>query len=236
MEHLSETKSKKDLQSARTIALIQDSATRLFVSSGYNGTSIADIAKATNMTKGALYGHFSGKGALLLSLISEWESDFLDPLIEEINSHSGDAWAKLHLWFNITAGYAGENRELCLLRTILTAEMSGTDNEFERDLSRINSKYALFFRRLIEQGKSQGVFDADLDTHTLAYSIMALMDGTLLQWYHSYKYVEGPDMVRIGRRMMFHGIRPRLKTEGSHDWRPDGAVSRPSTSVLNNKS
>ncbi|MDY6853012.1 MAG: TetR/AcrR family transcriptional regulator C-terminal domain-containing protein [Thermodesulfobacteriota bacterium] len=165
-------------------------------------------------------------------MILKWESGFLDPLIEKINSYPGDAWVKLHRWFSITAKYAGENRELCLLRTILTVEMSGTDNEFERELSRINSKYALFFRRLVEQGKSQGVFDADLDTHTLAYSIMALMDGTLLQWYHSYKYVEGPDMVKIGRRMMFHGIRPRLKAEGAHDWRPAGAVSSPSTSEL----
>ena len=42
--------SQKKLQSERTVARILEAATRLFVTSGYHGTSIADIAREIGLT------------------------------------------------------------------------------------------------------------------------------------------------------------------------------------------
>lgn len=52
-------------------AEILDTARRLFGTKGYTVTSIADLADALGVTKGALYYHFKSKEAILSALVAE---------------------------------------------------------------------------------------------------------------------------------------------------------------------
>ena len=197
----------KAIQSKETVARILTASTQLFVAHGYNGTSIAAIAKATGLTKGALYAHFSSKEDLLLTLIKKFEVEFLDQLISEVQEAKGGALDKLQHYFNFAAIFAEENRELCLLATIISAEFSGADHDrFDSEFRRIYFKYARFLRRIVEVGKLQGVIDPDVDTHTVAYTIIAFHDGVLLQWQRSRDVLEGPLFVKTFRQLLFHGI------------------------------
>ncbi len=54
---------------ARTRARLIAEAERLFREQGYAATSLEDIAKAAEVTKGAIYAHFTSKEDLLLSAI-----------------------------------------------------------------------------------------------------------------------------------------------------------------------
>jgi AcrR family transcriptional regulator len=54
---------------ARTRQRILDEAERLFRARGYAATSLEEIAEAANVTKGAIYGHFSSKEDLLMSAV-----------------------------------------------------------------------------------------------------------------------------------------------------------------------
>jgi AcrR family transcriptional regulator len=54
---------------ARTRQRLLDEADRLFRERGYAATSLEQIAEAADVTKGAIYGHFSSKEDLLLSAI-----------------------------------------------------------------------------------------------------------------------------------------------------------------------
>jgi len=54
---------------ARTRQRLLDEAQRLFRERGYAATSLEQIAEAADVTKGAIYGHFSSKEDLLLSAI-----------------------------------------------------------------------------------------------------------------------------------------------------------------------
>jgi AcrR family transcriptional regulator len=54
---------------ARTRQHLLDEAQRLFRERGYAATSLEQIAEAADVTKGAIYGHFSSKEDLLLSAI-----------------------------------------------------------------------------------------------------------------------------------------------------------------------
>jgi AcrR family transcriptional regulator len=200
----------KKLQSQQTVARILEAATSLFVSHGFHGTSISTIAEATGLTKGALYNHFAGKNDLLLALIKEFETRFLDELIDEVTGTPGTAWDQLQRFVSFASEFAAQNRELCLLLTIVSAEFSGSGhNAFDSELRRLYAKYARFLRLLAEKGKSEGVFDADLDTLTLAHVIIAFHDGVLLQWQRSRDFLDGPDFVRTFRQLLFHGIEPR---------------------------
>jgi AcrR family transcriptional regulator len=54
---------------ARTRQRVLDEAERLFRERGYAATSLEQIAEAAEVTKGAIYGHFSSKEDLLLGAI-----------------------------------------------------------------------------------------------------------------------------------------------------------------------
>ena len=197
----------KAIQSQETVARILTATTRLFVAHGYHGTSIAAIAKATGLTKGALYAHFSSKEDLLLVLIKKFEFEFLDQLIAEVRDVNGNALDKLHHYFNFAADFAEKNRELCLLATIISAEFSGAGHDqFDSEFRRVYFKYARFLRRIVEEGKLQGLIGPDLDTHTVAYTIIAFHDGVLLQWQRSRDVLEGPVFVKTFRQLLFNGL------------------------------
>jgi AcrR family transcriptional regulator len=57
------------MSKARTRQRLLDEAERLFRERGYAATSLEQIAEAADVTKGAIYGHFSSKEDLLLSAI-----------------------------------------------------------------------------------------------------------------------------------------------------------------------
>jgi len=199
--------SAKAIQSQGTVARILTASTSLFVAHGYHGTSISAIANATGLTKGALYAHFSSKEALLLTLIKKFEMEFLDQLIAEVQKVDGNALDKLHRYFSFAASFAEKNRELCLLSTIISAEFSGAgNNPFDPEFRRVYFKYARFLRRIVEEAKLQGLIAPTLDTHTVAYTIIAFHDGVLLQWQRSRDVLEGPVFVKTYRQLLFNGL------------------------------
>lgn len=55
-------------------------ATDLFAEKGYNGTSIADLAKELGLTTASLYYHVSGKQELLFRVLETGMADFLGRL------------------------------------------------------------------------------------------------------------------------------------------------------------
>src|ERR1700728_5385131 len=59
----------RETSKARTRERVLAEAERLFRERGYAATSLEQIAEAADVTKGAIYGHFSSKEDLLLSAI-----------------------------------------------------------------------------------------------------------------------------------------------------------------------
>jgi AcrR family transcriptional regulator len=67
-------KSRREMYSDATRAALLDEATRLFATRGYAGTSLEDVASASQVTRGAVYHHFAGKQALFEAVIDLQET------------------------------------------------------------------------------------------------------------------------------------------------------------------
>jgi AcrR family transcriptional regulator len=61
------------MYSEATRASLVEQATSLFASRGYAGTSLEDVAAASQVTRGAVYHHFDGKIALFEAVLEEQE-------------------------------------------------------------------------------------------------------------------------------------------------------------------
>ena len=53
-------------------------ATRLFAESGFDGVSVAQIAKAAGVSQGAVFRHFPSKEALLQRIFQDIRESFLN--------------------------------------------------------------------------------------------------------------------------------------------------------------
>lgn len=71
-----------------TTAYIIDKVAPLFNEKGYVGTSLSDITKATNLTKGAIYCNFKNKEALAQKAFHLNVSKTIQPLLIRLNSES----------------------------------------------------------------------------------------------------------------------------------------------------
>jgi AcrR family transcriptional regulator len=69
-----EVKSRRELYSAATRAALLDEATALFAERGYAGTSLEDVASASQVTRGAVYHHFASKQALFEAVLDRQEA------------------------------------------------------------------------------------------------------------------------------------------------------------------
>src|ERR1700761_9773967 len=71
---MQQVRRRRELYSEATQAALLDEATRLFATRGYAGTSLEDVAAASQVTRGAVYHHFDGKQALFEAVLDAQET------------------------------------------------------------------------------------------------------------------------------------------------------------------
>jgi AcrR family transcriptional regulator len=79
-------------RSEATIARLLEAARELFVHDGYEATSLEDIAAAAEVTKGAVYHHFSSKQALFRDVYEREQRTILDA-ISRAHRREHDPWS-----------------------------------------------------------------------------------------------------------------------------------------------
>ena len=85
--------SRRQMYSASTTGARDDVAEDLFTASGYAATSLDSIVAGADVTKGALYHHFSGKQALFEAVFERVEDDASLAIQTALKGHR-DPWEK----------------------------------------------------------------------------------------------------------------------------------------------
>lgn len=96
---------------AKTREHILAEAENLVFARGYSGTSIDDVLKATGLTKGAFFYHFSSKKELARALLERfWERDFghLRDLAEKAKALGDEPLQTVLIYFKLLEQTAGE--------------------------------------------------------------------------------------------------------------------------------
>ena len=85
--------SRRAAYSATTKRALVDVAEQLFTEHGYANASLDSIVAGAQVTKGALYHHFSGKQALFEAVFERVEDDTSRTIQKELKGHQ-DPWEK----------------------------------------------------------------------------------------------------------------------------------------------
>jgi AcrR family transcriptional regulator len=161
-----------------------DAAMDLFASYGYRGTSLARIARAAGVTKGALYWHFADKEeffiAVVTKVLGEWQ-----PIFEKSAQTSTAAEFRTEFGrvFDTLAQLNEKNPWVTRLLLIIALESHKIGPRVLRSMRKANLHGFANFRGLVERGQRLGVFDPDVDPEWAAQQIFSSYLGLAMLWY-----------------------------------------------------
>jgi len=169
-------KTQKQIQSEQTRQQILTAASLLFVRKGFFGTSIADLAKATGLTKGALYHHFENKDAIFFAVVASVRQTWNDQVVRDVLSHK-DAKTRLTALIENHTRLLCDNEHLCLLLNGLMMEMDDVKPEFLVALLEVYADLTQFIQAIIEKGQDAEQIRPDLDARMTALNIVGMLRG-----------------------------------------------------------
>jgi len=162
---------------------IAKGALALFAESGFEATSISQIAKAVGVKKGTIYDYFSSKDELVAESLQVWMTEVTEDLqghLEDIT----DAKEQLRM-FMMGACEAIEN-PLAMQLTIATTQLmlkqeDSSRYHFVREMLQ-GARRAM--NDLLLAGIAQGTFRAELarDIDKITVNALAYLDGIALHY------------------------------------------------------
>lgn len=164
--------------------ILIDAAMDLFASYGYRGTSLAKIASAAGVTKGALYWHFSDKEEFFIAVVSKVLGEW--GLIFEKSGRAmsaGEFRVEFERMFDTMAALNEENPWVSRLLLIIALESHKIGPRVLRSMRKANRDGIANFRELVERGRRLGVLDAKLDPQWAATQIFSSYLGLAMLWY-----------------------------------------------------
>lgn len=166
-----------------TLRAIQDVAFQLFGRYGYEGVSIGDIAKAAQLSKGALYWHFRGKAELYLQCLARLHGLFRSHIFEPMEKTEDPVQAVLFLFRGLEQVVRDPTLEQGVAGYWLipnspeTRAMLQAQAAFEADCQAVIEKA---LRRGVEQKR----FDLAGDLEDISRAMISLMEAVVLPLRH----------------------------------------------------
>lgn len=196
---------KREQREASTERILA-SALTLFVSKGYRSTTVDDIARACELTKGAVYFYFPSKATILLALLDEIEDLMVSKMVARVSQAGPLVADKLIAFLHSGAGMGNDKPALILLFILMLLEFNGAKDEIEVRVKAIYQQICLSVEEVVHRGKLAGEFRTDLETHEIAAIVMAMYNGTFMEWYCRPTYLQGRELVRSARQITLSGI------------------------------
>ncbi len=184
---------------------LEREALRLFVSEGYEETSVEAICAAAAVTKGAFYAHFPSKDSLLASYVEALDDKYRE-FFRGLDPRKGAIPALLEF----SALVADAMRILIgrrTLRALYRAEVSGRlpvdifvskDRELYRTLG-----------GLVARGQAEGSLRRDLAPDLAAEHVVLAMRGILFEWCARGDAFDLKEGLASHVTMLLEGLRPR---------------------------
>lgn len=147
-------------------------AIEVFLSDGYEGARVHDVARAAGMTTGAIYANYRGKADLLFDAIRDRTDTELDALLE-----AAPAYETRELLGVLGDRLVQPRRQPSLLLDAIAA--ARRDDTLAELLRERFGERERAVARLVDQGTRDGAIDPELDTDVFARFCVTLAVGAL---------------------------------------------------------
>jgi TetR/AcrR family transcriptional regulator, transcriptional repressor for nem operon len=157
---------------------IVDAAEQLIQQYGYNGFSYDDISRQVGLKKPSIHHHFQTKSILVAMVVERYSYRF-KLLLDEIDSQSLSATAKLKGYIDLFSSTYETNRRLCVCG-MLGAETDILPTEIVSSVSQFFEMNQNWLARVLESGVSSKEFILDLLPAKHALYLLSSLEGAMI--------------------------------------------------------
>lgn len=159
---------------------ILDTALSLFAKQGFSKTSINDIVRASGLSKGGVYWHFTSKDEIIASIFDRFFDPQMIAIRTVLENTELSAPEKLVQLINLSANNLEET--VAQFPTLPEFYALALREEPLRDrLIHYFDLYQTSIEQLVIQGIAAGEW-RQIDPRSTAMTIIALFEGTLMVW------------------------------------------------------
>jgi TetR/AcrR family transcriptional regulator, cholesterol catabolism regulator len=163
-------------------------ATGLFGERGFPATSMRDIAREVGMLAGSLYAHIDGKEALLIEIIEQGITEYIDEAGRALGGEEdseGRLRALLRAHLEVVARGPRTTK-------IVFHQWRYLGDENRALVRKRRDEYEEIFIRVVQAGVDDGSFAGDLHVRTAVRSILGS-----LNWTPEWLRVDGADSIDL---------------------------------------
>ena len=168
----------KNLPAEERRAVTVEAVVALAAEQNPNDITTAAIAKRMGLTQGALFRHFPTKDAILLAVM-EWVADRLLARVDKALQTATSPLAALEAMFMAHVEFVIEHPGVP--RMLFGELQRAEETAPKRMVQALIHRYGQRLRRLIEEGKTLGELDADLDTEASIILFIGTIQGLVMQ-------------------------------------------------------
>ena len=174
-------------------ALIRGAAVRVFAKKGYHACRVSDIAEEAGVAYGLVYHYFGSKEAVLETIFRETWQAMLTAIgaVEELGEPAPEQVRK------VAAIVLRTWRDEPDLVRVLVREVTRSP-QLQNEIDEIALAFVTL-ERIIERGKSEGSFRADLDSRVAALMLYGALEEILTGWVMG-QLPDSEDDVRAAER------------------------------------
>jgi len=179
-------------KSESTRERIINSARKLFAESGYQKTTVIEIAQEAALSEAAMYEYFKSKEDLLLTIPDLWVTELLAEMEDQLFGVEG-AFNKLrkYVWWTFRRIEQSPMNAKVVYLCLKTNQNFLQSEVYEN----VRSLYAKLVQ-IFEEGRSSGEMIPDLDPYAARAIIVGMIDHMVTRWllkdmsYPLFKNVE----------------------------------------------
>ncbi len=153
----------------------------LFASSGYRGTSIAQVAERAGLSQSGLLHHFRSKADLLAAALDH-RDELEGHLLETAEGVPAMGWAAFDALVELVRRNAAEPRLVRLFVT-LSVEAIDPDHPAHQWMMAHYDGVTAWLTAAIERGKGTGEMERRMPTAHVVQRTIATMDGLQILWF-----------------------------------------------------
>ena len=185
-------KTREEAQKTREAIL--DTAVSIFSEKGVSRTSLAEIANAAQVTRGAIYWHFDNKAEIFDALHNRLYQPVNEMILQDLEKDYGHPLQQIEaLCVRFLEDLAENTKKQQALRLFLVkCDYSGELAAYAQQHAMRKRENFEMFSRYFEKGVEQGLLPEDADTHIMALSLSCYIKGIVLE------YLDNPDDFQLG--------------------------------------
>ncbi|UOE93378.1 TetR/AcrR family transcriptional regulator [Alkalihalobacillus sp. LMS39] len=157
---------------------IIEAAVRVIAKHGYHQAQVSKIAKDAGVADGTIYLYFKNKEDILVSLFEEKMGRFVDKTREQIENETS-AKEKLFILIQMHFKQLAADHPLAIVTQL---ELRQSNPQLRLRINEVLKGYLELMDIVLSEGKSAGVFQAELDTRLARQMIFGTLDEVVTNW------------------------------------------------------